>query len=429
MFFYCYRLVRLNPFILIFSVNIVLSGCAVKYEDAAESFSNERIADDIYEERPIFNASELLPNSLLSGPLHQVEEMVSNDGRENTFSIRSEFGLINAHRTDFVAERVREVYAIAELTKITRSDAFSQGVAKAATSPLRALKSIATAPVSTVKRTVKGLGSIFSQAGELVKGRRGELDGSVARELVGFSEIKREIASALDVDAYSTNTILQEGIGEVAWAGFAGGVGLKPITSQIGGDAATAISGLKNAQTLKSFHNSKSPEILRNNNRSRLKSMSINSDIITSFLNHPWFSPRHETVIVEALFGLDGVENRGDFLEQALRSRSEERSIFLMRQAESILGFHQNVAPIKVLRRTNSTLLFFTQDGRAVSILPTDHLLWSLSSSIIADQDVFSGLIKELWITGTISNKARFEFQKRGWQIRIGLERLLPRYI
>ena len=127
-----------------------LSSCGGGSSGPASEPDNLNMADTAYEPLPTFRASDLLPETLLKGDRHTVAERVQNDGYENTYTIESDFGTFTAHRTDFVAERVQEVYALEEPNKITRSEAFAQGVAQAAASPFRALKGLATEPVGTV---------------------------------------------------------------------------------------------------------------------------------------------------------------------------------------------------------------------------------------------------------------------------------------
>lgn len=411
---------------------LILAGCGgggAQRTDALSSpdTSNPNLANETYEAPPTFNASDLLADDLLKGELHEISETVVNDGYENRYVIESQFGTFIAHRTDFVPERVQEVYAIAELNKVTRSDAFAQGVAQAATSPFRALKGLATEPVGTVAGAVRGVGALFSQAGEMFTGSRGELEDSAARELIGFGEIKREIAELLEVDPYTTNQVLQDGMGEVAWAGFAGGLSLMPLTAQVGGGAGTALSGLQNSQTLNSLLTSQSPEALRDINRERLSVLGVESDTIDRFVDQPWLSPRHETTITAALAGIVDAENHGAFLEQTLVSESEQQSVFLMRQAEATLGFHQNIAQVVRFERLNRQVLLYTPSGRAISILPVDHLVWSLSASLVADQAPEDGVRRELWLTGSISDQAKAAFEQRGWVVISGQsERLAP---
>lgn len=413
----------LGPVFLTFA----LAGCGGGASQPTADSDIPNLVDTAYEPLPTFQASDLLPADVLKGERHEIAETVSNDGYENRYTIISDFGTFEAHRTDFVEERVREVYALEELEEVTRSDAFAQGVAQAATSPFRALKGLATEPVGTVTGVFQGVGALFSQAGEMVTGTRGELEDSAAKELVGFGEIKREVAELLSVDPYTTNQAVQDGLGEVSWAGFAGGLSLAPLTAQVGGGAGTALSGLQNSKTLNSLLTSQSPEALRDFNRERMEIMGIDADLTENFLLHPWLSPRHETVIVAAMMGMDDAENRDALFEQALVSQSEQQSIFVMRMAEAALGLHQNVAAVTKLERTNRQVLLHTEDDSVICLLPADHLVWGVGTSIISDQAVESGRAMELWLTGTISDRARTEFSQRGWRVVTNTQdRLVP---
>ncbi|NKB45030.1 MAG: hypothetical protein GKS03_12205 [Alphaproteobacteria bacterium] len=399
----------------------------IVFATATVMFTQGAWAQDAdYDPLPTFQASDLLSEDLMSGDLHQILETVENNGFENSYTITSEFGTFAAHRTDYVAERVQEVYALKELSEITKTDAFAAGVAQAATSPFRALKSLATEPVGTVTGAVRGIGALFSQAGEMVTGSRGEQEDSAAEELVGYGAVKREVAKLLDVDPYTTNAALQDGMSEVAWAGFAGGFSLLPLTASVGGGAGVALSGLQNSQTLNSMLTSQSPEALRDINRARLEVMEVDDELIEEFVENPWLSPRHETTIVAVLMGLEETEGRGAMVEHATVSESENQSIFLMRQTEATLGFHQNVAAIETLTLEDGAVTAAAGD-RAISIIPADHLIWSVGAKAIADQGAPEDMSRELWLTGSISDTARAAFESRGWTVMAGeSDRLAP---
>lgn len=64
--------------------------------------------------------------------------------------------------------------------------------------------------------------------------------------------------------------------------------------------------------------------------------------------------------------------------------------------------------------------MLYTADNRAVSVLPADHLVWSEGAESLADQNVSAGALRELWLTGSISDLARSEFKKRGWAVVAG---------
>jgi hypothetical protein len=184
---------------------------------------------------------------------------------------------------------------------------------------------------------------------------------------------------------------------------------------------------LQNSQTLNSLLTSQSPEALRYINRQRMAAMGVDADLTENFLLHPWLSPRHETFIVAAMMGIENAENRAALFEQALISQSEQQSIFLMRLAEASLGLHQNVTSVTRLERANRQVLLHTGDDRVICILPADHLVWGLGASIIADQAMDGGKAMELWLTGSISDRARAEFSQRGWRVVTNAgEQLVP---
>src|SRR3546814_10241312 len=49
----------------------------------------------------------------------------------------------------------------------------------------------------------------------------------------------------------------------------------------------------------------------------------IGDDLALRFLDHPAFTPRHDTLIVAALTNLDGVRGRNRFIELCLRAQDE----------------------------------------------------------------------------------------------------------
>ena len=60
------------------------------------------------------------------------------------------------------------------------------------------------------------------------------------QQLIGYSDKKRKVAIELGVDPYSTNTVLQHELDQIAWASFAGGATFSILTMPIGGGAGAA---------------------------------------------------------------------------------------------------------------------------------------------------------------------------------------------
>ena len=53
-------------------------------------------------------------------------------------------------------------------------------------------------------------------------GGKDEGEGSRLKDAIGYSDKKREIALQMSVDPYSTNTVLQKELDDVAWASLGG---------------------------------------------------------------------------------------------------------------------------------------------------------------------------------------------------------------
>ena len=67
-----------------------------------------------------------------------------------------------------------------------------------------------TNPVDTISGIPAGAWRYLTRAGEMVSGRRGEMEESVGKELIGVGSVKRRIAYQYGVDVYSSNLTLRK---------------------------------------------------------------------------------------------------------------------------------------------------------------------------------------------------------------------------
>ena len=179
-----------------------------------------------FEAVPLLNASDLMPAEILSGPYHQVEEAVTNDGFTNNYNIQSDFGNFKAFGNDMLITRVKEVYALAEIAEIKKSKVFSDSMTAAAMSPLQGAYHTITDPVGTVSSVPKSAARYIGKAGRKVTGanvKAGEhYKDNTAAGILGYTKAKKEIAEKLFIDPYSNNEQLQIELNDLAWASVAG---------------------------------------------------------------------------------------------------------------------------------------------------------------------------------------------------------------
>ena len=381
-----------------------------------------------YEKPGVLDAYKILPPELLEGESFWLSRRAVSYGLNNRYIINSYFGKFEANGEDMLRIREHEIKAIGGLSEIKKTKAFGEAVKKAATSPLKGAQALITDPVDTVKGIPKGIGKFFTRIGEMTKGGRGELEEGYTKELIGFAGIKRQYAHEFGVDVYSSNKVLQKNLNSVAWSGFAGGMTVNVAMFAIKGASNTAFYAVKGTQLVHGMNmilRDNSPEDLRRINRAKLEQMGVKDYVIKEFLqNTSAYSPRHETILVHALSEMQGVKNREEFIKQALNAEYEEEAFLYQRMAELLHGYHVNVKPIKEIIPVRKFVVGYTADQTVVAAFPLDVLHWieptDHGSDALAKLDLSGRPVKktELWVTGTITPRAKNELNSRGLVIK-----------
>ncbi|HEU4345357.1 MAG TPA: hypothetical protein VFU31_27715 [Candidatus Binatia bacterium] len=378
-----------------------------------------------YEPPPALSASKTLPPELLAGPNHRVEEKVVNDGYLNTYRMGSKFGTFTAVSTAVLRKRIAEINALVVMEKIQGTKEFTTSLKEAGTDTLAGFKNLVTSPVQTVSGAVSGLGVAVRRAGDNLMGpKRSESEDSRVKDLIGFSKTKREYAHQLGVDVYSDNEKLQERLNEISWAGYGGGLTWTAAMAAVPGGAGLAITVSGSHHLLNELFRTTPPVDLRRMNGEKLKAMDVHPEIADSFLNNSFFSPRQQTLLVNALEEMKGVANRAAFVRFAAATQNPNLVFFRQRQAEMYAGYHRKVAPLEGFLSFDGLPAGRTTSGSLVFNSPLDHLVWTepIGRFITAVNDVVqeTGGIKgkEFWVTGTLGARAKKELENRGWQVK-----------
>jgi hypothetical protein len=151
-----------------------------------------------------------------------------------------------------------------------------------------------------------------------------------------------------------------------------------------------------------------------------MEEMGVRESVIKEFLRHPAYSPRHSTILVQALVEMQGVKNREQFIKQALYAEYEEEAFLYQRMAEMLHGYHTHVKPIKEIIPVRKFVVGYTSDQTIVATFPLDLLYWieltDLGSAALVRLDLTGRPIKkkELWVTGTLTPRAMKELNARG---------------
>jgi hypothetical protein len=378
-----------------------------------------------YERSPTLSASRILPPDILSGPNHRVEENVYNDGYLNRYTVLSKFGGFVAVSTPMLRKRISEINAMVRMEQIKGTKEFGASLKEAGTDTLVGFKNLATKPVATVKGAASGLVVAFQRAGDAITGpKRSDAEDSRVKDLIGFSKTKREYAYLFGVDAYTDNEKLQERLNEIAWAGYAGGLTWAAAMAAVPGGAGLAITISGSHKLLNDVFRTTPPVDLRRMNGEKLKAMEVHPEVADVFLNNTVYSPRYQTLLVNALDEMKGVRNRATFVRLAAATTDRDLAFFRARQAEMYVGYHKAVAPVETFIALGEFAAARTTNNEVVFNVPLDHLVWTEAMATLltaADARVTQltrPANKQVWVAGTVSARAKKEIENRGWQVK-----------
>ena len=377
-----------------------------------------------YESLPVLSASKVLPPELLTGPNHRVQERVTNDGFLNLYSIDSKFGKFQAVSTALLRVRIQEINAMATMDKLKGTKEYGTAVKESALAAMVAAKDMVFQPVRTLTTAVSGVGVAFRRAGDSVFGsKRSDTEDSRFKNLIGFSNYKRDYAYELGVDVYSRNEVLQDRLNEISWAGYAGGLTVSAAMAAVPGGAGIAMTAVGTTRVTTAIFKNQPPADLRRLNTEKLKAMGIDPSTVEMFINESVFSPREQTLLVSALDEMPGVADRDRFVQLAALTNNADMAFFRQRQAEMYAGYHKAVAPLAQFVSVGQLAAARTRDGALVFSVPLDYLVWTDSlARLVANTDTVANQLpgltqKQLWVTGGLSPRARAEMQRMGWKV------------
>src|SRR6266704_3413149 len=270
-------------------LTMVLSVALPCVAQTPEPFEVRR-AEAAFEELPELNASEILKPELLKGPHYVVRDPVPTASGMNQFTIDSDFGLFEADGNEMLLQRLKEIGAIARLREVSRTDEFKKSLVAAAKSPLNSAKNIARDPAQAISNVPKGVMKFLGRAKQTVEnvgkgGREDDGGGNRMKDVIGYSDKKRKIALQMGIDPYSTNTVLQKQLDDVAWASWAVGFTFNVATFPISGPVGAALTVTNLNSTVEDLLREKSPSELEQINRATFRAMGASASDAERIVN------------------------------------------------------------------------------------------------------------------------------------------------
>ena len=117
-----------------------------------------------YEAEPVLKAKDLVAPELLKGPNFTVDERVPVVGFLARFTVRSDFGTFDVHGIHMLQVRVPEIYAMAQIDKMSKTKEFAEAAAKAVARPVASAANMIVNPVEACHASSTGSSWVASRS-------------------------------------------------------------------------------------------------------------------------------------------------------------------------------------------------------------------------------------------------------------------------
>ena len=254
-------------------------------------------------------------------------------------------------------------------------------------------------------------------------------EGNRMKDVIGYSDKKRRIALQMGIDPYSTNTVLQKQLDDVAWASWAGGFTFNVATFPISGPVGAALTVTNLNSTVADLLREKSPSELEQINRATLRAMGASPSDIERILHGGAFTPTESTTFAVHLKSLNGVANRGAFVKVAAQKSTTEADALFCVYTAALMDQINQKTPIARIVRLGDFPICVAKDGTIIVALQWDYAAWTLAAASFTDEvQKFAGKSGQgahvfVGLSGEVSPRLRGELEQRGMTVQ---DRLVP---
>jgi hypothetical protein len=371
---------------------------------------------------PRLTASGLLTPAIAQGPHYRVDEDVPTAGYFHVFSVSSDFGPFEAIGRSVLAVRIQEIAALAALDDVSKTEVFLSAAGQSVVKIGQGAAAVVTDPAGTVKGVgagIKRFGVNLGRRTERAVSSSGDTTdtgnaGSAAtNSVLGVSAAVRRWAQKVGADPYTTNTVLQKALADVAKVDAAGSIATKlavPIPGIVG--MTSTVGGLVWG---------KDPEALRKFNEEGLRELAVPDAVAKKLFGNRWFTLTYQTRLAVALRPVR-VPGVADYVRTAAEAGSEREALFFVESAEMLQQQHAR-EPVGRVLTDSRALVANSPGGRARALLPLDWVSWTaVTNSALREmgnraRKELGATRLELALTGRASDLALKGLTELGWTV------------
>ncbi len=388
-------------------------------------------AGETLERPPItLSASKVLPESLRSGEGFTVQEEVINDGAQNTYVLKTDYGDFTVTSDDQLRARLQEIRATKALEELENSEEFKEAAERGIKGMYEGGKALVQEPVETTKNAARGVGRWLRNVGSSITSEDPHQDNAL-ETITGYDAVKRAYALELRVDPYTDFEPFQKHLGEVAKAATAGGLVTRAaVKVSTAGTLAGTVADVTSLAKMKDVIKDNPPATLESINREKLLKMGIPEYQADLMLKNYNYTPVEMTIMVEALNRMGEIEGREVLVAHAASAPDRGTAFFMAFHTEMLANYIDTVEKADIVS-TSGNLWLVTEGGTLVGAFPLDYLAWGPETAKAVEftqgqLDQLGVKKKEFLMQGRFSPTASQALKARGWEISDSVD-LRPR--
>ena len=378
-------------------------------------------------------AASLAP-AQVSGKNFKIRDPVHSDGLMHRYVVESRFGEFEAYGREELDLRLREVAALTEIAETSESEVALKAVTRGIEDDVKSVVTVIKDPVGTVLGIPRGIGHLLggyrAQAGELTSkvhdsgsgdaagspqsaaDQAGHLAKKYVDRYMGLSQAERRWYAKLGIDPYTRNEILRRAVHRLAKVDSGVSFGMKFVSVGVpyASEARRALDAIYNED----------PAVLRKKRRKALASFGLKAAEVERFENTLLLDPTRQQALVDAMMSLEGVPGREELLRTAMSVTSEVEAEVFLRSSRLLLRTHARRPIARLLAGVRLPCAQFA-DQRIAIFGAFDAVQWT--AEVAGYEGAILGALpagapaREVWLSGSISPRARAALEQRGWEV------------
>jgi hypothetical protein len=382
-----------------------------------------------YEVEPVLKAKDLVAPELLKGPNFTVDERVPVIGFLARFTVRSEFGTFDVHGIHMLHVRIPEIYALAKLDSMSKTQEFADAAARAVARPVASAANMIVNPVETIEGLPGGVSRLFDRiklggesiaAAATASGQTGEQKaadvsqrvGSITVDALGFEKERRDLAKSLGVDPYTSNPVLSKKLTDMAWVAFSGRFGIQAAMS-VFVPGSTVMSAVTITNT--SVYDTP-PGDLINAAQATFAQTGASDAQVQALLKNSQYTLSMLTAVAQGIKRLQGVNGLPSLIDFAAVAKTQDETRLVAGMVNMLARYHESTQRIAQVTAPGP-IIARTVTGALLVPAPVDYVAWTQRVARLAKRDDLKAPQRTAWLSGQASPRARKQLEGQGWTV------------